>query len=102
MWLHDAVMLGGDVVHAAMPVFADFDLDIHPTPPPGAEKISELLNMLQWVCAALAVVGLMGLGATLMWRRHNGGENGMEKLLMIFGGLVLISTPVSIVSYFVK
>jgi|GEM_PF-2680072 len=75
---------------------------VDPAEPPGAEKITQLINWAAWVVTALGVVAIILVGAYLMFHNDRGeGSNAQTKLGSVLGGLVLISAASAIVGLLV-
>ena len=75
---------------------------VKPVPPPGADKISQLINWAAWIVTALGVVGIILVGAYLMCRNDRGeGSNATTKLGSVLGGLILVSAASAIVGLLV-
>ncbi|PPI47055.1 hypothetical protein [Rathayibacter tritici] len=68
------------------------------TTPPGGEAVTTLLQYAMWICAGLAVLGLMGFGAWLGWQRSHGGNPASARLGFILGGTILIGSAGALIA----
>ena len=61
-----------------------------------------MINWAAWIVTALGVVGIILVGAYLMFRNDRGeGSNATTKLGSVLGGLILVSAASAIVGLLV-
>lgn len=72
-----------------------------PTAPPGSDKFLDILAWAKWVALGIAILGIIILGAVMTIAHNRGsGDDFLQKLGWVAGGLVLIGAAGAIVGFF--
>lgn len=69
------------------------------TPPPGSDKLIEILRWTAWVVLGICVMGAFAVGARMAIAHHEGrrGEH-MQGLAMVLAGCVLVGAASGLVN----
>lgn len=99
--VENAVVAGIRGVNRALLWWSEFDIHPTPKPPPGAEKVSDGINMIFWVCLALAVAAIIAFGAGLTYKRTHDAGTQIDRALAIIAGLIIMSSAAALVTFFI-
>ncbi|MFI9508581.1 hypothetical protein [Nocardia sp. NPDC052566] len=68
-------------------------IQINPKPPPGSEKLINVVNYLSWLVMLAGISALIYAGGKFGWERWHGGAVESPKIILaaLFGGIVSTS-----------
>ncbi|MFI6956641.1 hypothetical protein ACIBJI_24640 [Nocardia sp. NPDC050408] len=89
-------MTSTDLITAAVDVLAQ-QVNITPKPPPGSEKLINVVNYLSWLVMLAGIAALIYAGGKFGWERFHGGS--LESPKIVLGALVggVISTSAGLI-----
>ncbi|VFA96262.1 hypothetical protein [Nocardia cyriacigeorgica] len=65
-------------------------ITVNPKPPPGSEKLINLVNYLSWLVMLAGVAALIYAGGKFGWERFHGGAVESPKIILaaLVGGII--------------
>ncbi|MBF6427851.1 hypothetical protein IU440_24525 [Nocardia cyriacigeorgica] len=68
-------------------------IPVNPKPPPGSEKLINLVNYLSWLVMLAGVAALIYAGGKFGWERFHGGAVESPKIILaaLVGGIIATS-----------
>ncbi|WP_067480001.1 hypothetical protein [Nocardia amamiensis] len=85
-------MTTANAVGEALTVLAQ-QIPVTPTPPPGSNRLINLVNYLAWIVTLAGVASLIYAGGKFGWERWHGGAVESPKIILgaLVGGIIATS-----------